>query len=72
MMHMSDFNIENTLRELMTKRCMSMHNPSMRCYGKECNGQCAQFQVALNQLTELYENFPKICNEQFSEYTKKD
>lgn len=64
--------IEEQLKTLMSVKCVSMHNPQFRCYGKGCNGQCAQFQVALNQLTELYENFPKICNEQFSEYIKKD
>lgn len=35
----------------MNTRCVAMHNPSMRCYGKGCNGQCAQFQIALDAIT---------------------
>jgi hypothetical protein len=29
-----------------------MHNPSMRCHGKGCDGQCAQFQLAIMELNE--------------------
>lgn len=42
--------MEQILKELMNTRCVAMHNPSMRCYGKDCNGQCAQFQVALESM----------------------
>lgn len=42
--------MEEILKQLMNARCVAMHNPSMRCYGKECNGQCAQFQVALDSI----------------------
>lgn len=40
------------LKKLMNARCVSMHNPSMRCHGKGCDGQCAQFQSALMELEE--------------------
>lgn len=42
--------MEEILKQLMNTRCIAMHNSSMRCYGKECNGQCAQFQVALESM----------------------
>lgn len=42
--------MEQILKELMNTRCVAMHNPSMRCYGKGCNGQCAHFQVALDAI----------------------
>lgn len=42
--------MEEILKELMNTRCVAMHNPSMRCYGKGCNGQCANFQVALDAI----------------------
>jgi hypothetical protein len=58
-------NIETALRELMNKRCASMHNPSMRCYGKGCDGQCAQFQMAVQRLTDFTTQFPEICKEHF-------
>lgn len=44
--------MEEILKELMNIKCVSMHNNQFRCYGKECNGQCAQFQVALQALDE--------------------
>lgn len=44
--------MEKTLKTLMSVRCISMHNPSMRCHGKECDGSCAQFHVAMMQLNE--------------------
>lgn len=40
------------LKKLMNARCVSMHNPSMRCHGKGCDGQCAQFQLAIMELEE--------------------
>ena len=43
-------NMEEILKQLMNTRCIAMHNSSMRCYGKGCNGQCAQFQVALDAI----------------------
>ena len=39
--------MEEILKELMNTKCVSMHNSQFRCYGKECNGQCAQFQITL-------------------------
>ena len=42
--------MEEILKYLMTTRCIAMHNSTMRCYGKGCNGQCAQFQIALEKL----------------------
>lgn len=48
--------MEEILKTLMNTRCVAMHNPSMRCYGKGCNGQCANFQVALDAIaTKNYE-----------------
>lgn len=44
--------MEEILKELMTSKCVSMHNNQFRCYGKKCDGQCAQFQVALQALDE--------------------
>ena len=43
------------LKELMNTRCVSMHNNTMRCHGKGCDGQCAQFQIALMKLHEMNE-----------------
>jgi hypothetical protein len=43
------------LKELMSTRCVSMHNSNMRCSGKGCDGQCAQFQIALMKLHEMNE-----------------
>lgn len=42
--------MEEILKQLMNTRCVAIHNSSMRCYGKGCNGQCAQFQVALDAI----------------------
>lgn len=42
--------MEEILKQLMNTRCVAMHNPSMRCYGKGCNGQCAHFQVTLESM----------------------
>ena len=42
--------MEEILKQLMNTRCVAMHNHSMRCYGKGCNGQCAHFQVALDAI----------------------
>lgn len=47
--------MEDILKTLMSVRCVSMHNPSMRCHGKGCNGSCAQFQVTLMKLQEINE-----------------
>ena len=43
------------LKELMSTRCVSMHNNTMRCHGNGCDGQCAQFQIALMKLHEMNE-----------------
>lgn len=45
--------MEEILKELMNIKCVSMHNNQFRCYNKGCDGQCAQFQVALFQLDTL-------------------
>ena len=42
--------MEEILKYLMSVRCVSMHNPSMRCHGKSCTGECAQFQIALDSI----------------------
>lgn len=42
--------MEEVLKQLMNINCVSMHDSNYRCYGKGCNGQCAQFQVALDAI----------------------
>lgn len=42
--------MEEILKELMNVRCVSMHDSTMRCFGKECDGQCASFQKTLNEI----------------------
>lgn len=56
--------MEEILKKLMSTRCVSIHNPSMRCHGKGCDGQCAQFQTALMELTDKTENWFKnnVCS----------
>ena len=44
--------MEEILKELMNVRCVSMHDSTMRCFGKKCDGQCALFQIALQALDE--------------------
>lgn len=45
--------MEEILKELMNVRCVSMHNSTMRCFGKKCDGQCAQFQATLFKLENV-------------------
>jgi hypothetical protein len=45
--------MEILLRKLMSTRCVSMHNPSMRCYGQSCDGQCSLFQMTVAELNEI-------------------
>ena len=61
-------NMENILRKLMSTRCVSMHNPSMRCHGKGCDGQCAQFQMALMELNEATTNKVKAAIDEMHFY----
>lgn len=42
--------MEEILKELMNVRCVSMHDSTMRCFGKKCDGQCALFQKTLNEI----------------------
>lgn len=44
--------MENILKKLMNAKCVSMHDSNYRCYGKGCDGQCAQFQLAMMELNE--------------------
>ena len=44
--------MEEILKELMSTKCVSMHNSQFRCYGKKCDGQCALFQATLKVLDE--------------------
>lgn len=44
--------MEEILKKIMNAKCVSMHDSNYRCYGKGCNGQCAQFQVTLIELNE--------------------
>lgn len=46
--------IEDVVMELMSSRCVAMHNNAMRCYKKgKCDGQCAQFVNAIMELEEV-------------------
>lgn len=45
--------MEEILKKLMNSKCVSMHNNQFRCYGKGCDGQCAQFQLAMMELNEI-------------------
>ena len=56
------------LKKLMNARCVSMHNSNMRCSGKGCDGQCAQFQLAL---MEIEEEKAKIAGDAVKAYTDK-
>lgn len=51
--------MEKQLKELMNTKCVSMHNNQFRCYGKGCNGSCAQFQVTLMAINEAIANAQK-------------
>ena len=42
--------MEEILKKLMNINCVSMHDSNYRCYGKGCNGQCAQFQVTMESM----------------------
>lgn len=60
------------LRDLMTTKCSSMHNPKARCHGKGCDGQCAQFQLALMKLHEHKNREVKIALEAYDKYEKRN
>ena len=60
------------LRELMTTRCVSMHNPSMRCHGKGCDGQCAQFQIALMKLQDHNTKEVRIALNAYDKHEKRN
>ena len=45
--------MEEILKKMMNAKCVSMHNNQFRCYGKGCNGSCAQFQLAMMELNEV-------------------
>ena len=47
------FTMEDILKALMGAKCVSMHNNQFRCYGKKCDGQCAQFQATLFKLENV-------------------
>ena len=53
--------MEEILKKLMNSKCISMHNNQFRCYGKGCNGSCANFQAALmavkEKITEAQKSF---------------
>lgn len=52
--------MEEILKNLMNINCVSMHDPNYRCYGKGCNGQCAQFQKTLMDLEDMHKYLTKI------------
>ena len=45
--------MEEILKKMMNAKCVSIHDSNYRCYGKGCNGSCAQFQMALMELNEV-------------------
>jgi hypothetical protein len=45
--------MEEILKKMMNAKCISMHDSNYRCYGKGCNGQCAQFQLTMMELNEI-------------------
>ena len=45
--------MEEILKKMMNAKCISMHDSNYRCYGKGCNGQCAQFQLTMMELNEV-------------------
>jgi hypothetical protein len=45
--------MEEILKKIMNAKCVSMHDSNYRCYGKGCNGQCAQFQLTMMELNEV-------------------
>lgn len=45
--------MEEILKELMSTKCVSMHDSNYRCYGKKCDGQCALFQATLFKLENV-------------------
>lgn len=42
--------MEEILKELMSRKCVAMHDSNYRCYGKKCDGRCALFQIALDAI----------------------
>lgn len=48
--------MEEILKKLMNVKCVSMHIPQFKCYGKQCDGQCANFQQALLELDGMKSN----------------
>lgn len=52
--------MEEILKELMNVRCVSMHDSTMRCFGKKCDGQCALFQKTLIDLEDMHKHLTKI------------
>lgn len=55
--------MEEILKELMSTKCVSMHNNQFRCYGKECDGQCALFQATLITLKETTRQVHNVVSE---------
>lgn len=58
------YTVEDIIKDLMSKRCVSMHDTTKRCYGKGCDGQCAFFQIAMGKLalTEAMDCVTKLQN----------
>lgn len=42
--------MEEILKELMSRKCVAMHDSNYRCYGKKCEGQCPMFYATIMQL----------------------
>lgn len=47
-----------------------MHNPQFRCYGRKCDGQCPQFQIALQELEDRTNQFNLGISEVVKTYEK--
>lgn len=60
--------MEEILKKIMNAKCVSMHDSNYRCYGKGCNGQCAQFQLAMMELNEATTNKIKAAIDEMRFY----
>ena len=54
--------MEEILKKLMNVRCVSIHDSTMRCFGKKCDGQCALFQATLFALKDVKTEEIKMVN----------
>lgn len=60
--------MEEILKRMMNAKCVSMHDSHYRCYGKGCDGNCAQFQLAVMELNEATTNKIKAAIDEMHFY----